>query len=225
MTMSHLRGKGVAVVPAAGRRLREREQRRSAILAAAAGLFAGRPYEAVRMDDIAAAAELAKGTLYLHFADKDAIVAELGRALIGRMAEAMSAATDAARTGRLSAHEGLQRVVGAWNDAYWSQPGLFRILVLDRPHLLSEFTTGAGGRGPRVLEPVEALVAAGQAAGEVPAAVQPEVVSQALWALFVGALLLAGRGEIADGDMRATSLGVLRALVRGLCLPPEGPVP
>jgi AcrR family transcriptional regulator len=51
-------------------------RRRAAILAAAAGLFAERKdVEAVSVDDIAAAAGVAKATLYRHFPSKAAIVA------------------------------------------------------------------------------------------------------------------------------------------------------
>jgi AcrR family transcriptional regulator len=41
------------------------------IIEAAAQLFAERHYHEVRMDDIAAKADVAKGTIYLHFKDKD----------------------------------------------------------------------------------------------------------------------------------------------------------
>jgi AcrR family transcriptional regulator len=41
------------------------------IIDAAAQLFAERHYHEVRMDDIAAKANVAKGTIYLHFKDKD----------------------------------------------------------------------------------------------------------------------------------------------------------
>jgi AcrR family transcriptional regulator len=41
------------------------------IIDAAAQLFAERPYHEVRMDDIAAKANVAKGTIYLRFKDKD----------------------------------------------------------------------------------------------------------------------------------------------------------
>jgi AcrR family transcriptional regulator len=41
------------------------------IIDAAAKLFAERHYHEVRMDDIAAKASVAKGTIYLHFKDKD----------------------------------------------------------------------------------------------------------------------------------------------------------
>ena len=49
------------------------EFRRSEILAAAAKVFATKGFVATRMEDIAKAARLAKGTLYLYFQSKDAI--------------------------------------------------------------------------------------------------------------------------------------------------------
>jgi AcrR family transcriptional regulator len=49
------------------------EFRRSEILAAATKIFGNRGFEATRMEEIAKAAHLAKGTLYLYFQSKDAI--------------------------------------------------------------------------------------------------------------------------------------------------------
>jgi AcrR family transcriptional regulator len=48
------------------------EFRRSEILAAATKVFATKGFVATRMEDIAKAARLAKGTLYLYFQSKDA---------------------------------------------------------------------------------------------------------------------------------------------------------
>lgn len=47
------------------------EKKRQAIVAAAARLFAAKPYHKVRLDDVAAAAKVGKGTLYVYFEDKD----------------------------------------------------------------------------------------------------------------------------------------------------------
>ncbi len=47
------------------------------IIDAAIQLFAERPYHEVRMDDIAERAQVAKGTLYLHFKDKEALYCAL----------------------------------------------------------------------------------------------------------------------------------------------------
>lgn len=61
----------------ANRHDRRRIRNRDAILTAAEALFGERGIEAVSIDEIALAADLAKGTVYNHFADKDALAAEI----------------------------------------------------------------------------------------------------------------------------------------------------
>lgn len=50
---------------------RQRQRTRAALLNAGQRLFASRPVEGVSIDDIAAAADVAKGSFYNHFRDKD----------------------------------------------------------------------------------------------------------------------------------------------------------
>lgn len=59
------------------RRDEDKQQRQHDILAAALRLFDQRAYATIRMDDIAKAAGLAKGTLYLYFASKEEVFLEL----------------------------------------------------------------------------------------------------------------------------------------------------
>jgi AcrR family transcriptional regulator len=59
------------------RRQRERGERRQEILAAAKSLFWKKGFDGTTMPEIAAAAELAPGTLYLYFPSKDALYVEL----------------------------------------------------------------------------------------------------------------------------------------------------
>jgi AcrR family transcriptional regulator len=57
------------------------------IIDAAAKLFAERHYHEVRMDDIAAKANVAKGTIYLHFKDKDDLYQALTIDSLRRLSE------------------------------------------------------------------------------------------------------------------------------------------
>ena len=65
-------------------------ERRQAIIDAALDEFIARGYAATRLDDVAKRAGVAKGTIYLHFKDKEALFQELIRTalvpLIGRLA-------------------------------------------------------------------------------------------------------------------------------------------
>src|SRR3954447_12008123 len=78
-----------AAGPASGRAARAAE-RRQAIIDAALDEFISRGFTATRLDDVAKRAGVAKGTIYLHFKDKEALFQELIRTalvpLIGRLA-------------------------------------------------------------------------------------------------------------------------------------------
>jgi AcrR family transcriptional regulator len=56
--------------------------RRAAILAAALDEFSARGFAAARLDDVAKRAGVAKGTIYLHFKDKEALFQELVRTML-----------------------------------------------------------------------------------------------------------------------------------------------
>src|ERR1044072_3933846 len=58
------------------------EERRSALLAAALAEFTARGYEGARLDDVAKRAGIAKGTIYLYFADKETLFQELVRSMV-----------------------------------------------------------------------------------------------------------------------------------------------
>jgi AcrR family transcriptional regulator len=62
-----------------GARARRAAERRDAILAAALDEFSARGFAATRLDDVAKRAGVAKGTIYLYFADKEALFQALVR--------------------------------------------------------------------------------------------------------------------------------------------------
>lgn len=61
------------------RTLRKRERTRGEIVAAAERLVAARGLDALSIDEITEEADVAKGTFYTHFADKDALAAAIGK--------------------------------------------------------------------------------------------------------------------------------------------------
>src|ERR1700720_4705202 len=69
------RPRGATAGPQAGRRA----ERRQAILAAALQESSARGFAAARLDDVAVAAGVAKGTIYLYFRDKEALFQDLIR--------------------------------------------------------------------------------------------------------------------------------------------------
>ena len=65
-----------------GPRAARQAERRQAILDAALDEFAARGFAATRLDDVAARAGVAKGTIYLYFSDKESLFQELVRTLL-----------------------------------------------------------------------------------------------------------------------------------------------
>jgi AcrR family transcriptional regulator len=68
--------------PSGAGRAQRAEARRSAILDAALDEFSARGFAATRLDDVAKRAGVAKGTIYLHFKDKEALFQELVRTML-----------------------------------------------------------------------------------------------------------------------------------------------
>ena len=65
-----------------GPRAARQAERRQAILDAALDEFAARGFAATRLEDVAARAGVAKGTIYLYFRDKESLFQELVRTLL-----------------------------------------------------------------------------------------------------------------------------------------------
>jgi AcrR family transcriptional regulator len=63
----------------AGTRVKRSAERRAAILAAALTEFSAQGFASTRLDDVARRAKVAKGTIYLYFADKETLFQELIR--------------------------------------------------------------------------------------------------------------------------------------------------
>ena len=73
----------------------KRERTREGLVAAAEELFAARGPDAVSIDEITAAAEVAKGTFYTHFADKD----DIERAIVIAVRKELEAEVGRVNTG------------------------------------------------------------------------------------------------------------------------------
>ena len=77
------RGRGALAASRQSARLARTAARREAILEAALDEFSARGFAAARLEDVAKRAGVAKGTIYLYFADKEALFQELVRFQIG----------------------------------------------------------------------------------------------------------------------------------------------
>lgn len=174
------------------RRRREKLQRRADIIGAAKEIFYSRGFMAATMDDIAAAAELSKGTLYLYFSSKDelyiSIILEGFQIIEERLEEIKSSRGDVFEKGRA--------MFMAFVGFCLENPEYFRVTQYflnerARRNLSPEVVNEVSGYTSRLLEYVAELVRQGREEGVLRADLDPLVFALIAWRTSTGILDLA----------------------------------
>jgi TetR/AcrR family transcriptional regulator, mexCD-oprJ operon repressor len=155
------------------RRQALQERVAAAILAAAARVLATGGEQA-SMNDVAAAAGVARATLYRYFPSRQALLDELGRVA----ADEAGARLASARVDELSAQEGVRRAVRALFETGDPFTVVARERVRPDPELFEQ----------RVLEPIRRLFERAQSAGEIRADIPKTWLTDALVGLVVSVL-------------------------------------
>jgi AcrR family transcriptional regulator len=139
------------------------EFRRSEILAAATRVFGSKGYEATRMEEIAKAAHLAKGTLYLYFHSKD----DIYQATVQQALAQLAAITDD-HVRREPTFAGKVAAFIRVRIAFWhEQQSLYRVILsLSRDG--SHRKRSIAWQRETVLY-LQSIFAEGERAGEIPA--------------------------------------------------------
>ncbi len=148
------------------------------ILTAASRLFGSQRFHEVRMEDIAAEAEVGKGTLYRYFEDKE----ELYRAILGRSAERWVDRMQEIVAGPGTARERLEALVAGAINHFESEPHLLDLI--QRAEVMTEAGAEFPWQEPREVMPrlVRQLFDEAAAEGAFHVA-DPEV---AVWMLLGG---------------------------------------
>ncbi|MHA6631915.1 TetR/AcrR family transcriptional regulator [Pseudonocardia sichuanensis] len=103
----------------------DRAARREEILAAAVRVFASKGFAATRIEDVAAAAGVGKGSVYLYFDSRDALLDAAMEALAGASREVLARA----RSGAEPPLERLSELVRGVLAAATADPHLARVLL------------------------------------------------------------------------------------------------
>lgn len=177
-------------------------EKRVEILAVAARLFAARPYHEVKLDEIAAAAQVGKGTIYIYFASKEVLYLTLIREGFAKMVEEVKAEVAVATTDvwtRLGcAAEGLIRFASGF-------PDLYRVM---RNGALTPDDPEIQEKRRELTQVIESAIRQGNAAGQT-ADANPELTAQFLLSFVRGAMLYPPSGMTA-AVLKQHLLDVLR---------------
>jgi AcrR family transcriptional regulator len=186
------------------RRLRKKDRTRSGIFRAALDLFAARGFEAVTVEQICAGADVARGTFFLHFPSKAALLIEWNRELAAELAERL-------RDPRDSALAQYRTLVEALGEQWRRRPDATRALLLAL--LASPGAEEPAERDLRAL--VERVVQRGQERGEFRRNVSARLAAAAFLATCAAGFAAAAP----DGPPAAQRNELLHALLHGLSEP------
>src|ERR1700726_3976443 len=153
-----------AAKPASNRAERAAE-RRAAIVEAALEEFIARGFTATRLDDVARRAGVAKGTIYLHFKDKETLFEELVRTAIVPLINRLTAPPSPSGSIR-DALEGFARTF-IQEVATTRRGDIIRLIVAEGPRFPAVADFYYREVVSRGLAAMRALIEAGGARGEI----------------------------------------------------------
>ncbi|UOG73352.1 TetR/AcrR family transcriptional regulator [Hymenobacter tibetensis] len=202
----------------AERKLREKKQREEAILAAAKQVFQQKGLVAATMDDIAAVAELAKGTLYRHYRSKEDIMLLINERALQEMHGQFVQVTAAAATGL----EKILRLTQAYYAFCLAHPAYFDFIAFFESPFPSTNVATLYATNTAIRELVMHLLEQGMQDGSIRTDLKAELLTNIMWASSYGIMqLIVSRGghltenqEINLDELFATYLTTLTAGLR-----------
>ncbi len=213
----------VEATTANGGLVRRRQTRtRAALVDAAERAFMGGDFHDVKIEDVAAEAEVSVGSVYNLFGSKAGLylaVAERATELFGRYIACAYAASESP----------LERVM-AGGDAYLrfhlEQPGAFRFIAFEgvgtQPAFDEEDGSVLAERTAAILGAFVANIEAAVDAGEARSDLDPLVTAKVLFGAWNGMIALALRSDdlaVTEGEVEALILQARRIVVEGMTAP------
>ena len=192
----------------------EGHSRRAEILAAAERIFVDHGYEGATIRKIADEVGLSSTALYMHFADKGAILHEICRNAFQTLLNAHQGIQDDDQP----AERRLRRMIETYVEFGFENPNAYRLIYLTRPVEAQEAQSAAREVGATLFRSFEAAVEAVAAEGRL--AVDPRTAAQAIWAGGHGVVSLMITKPYFDWvDRRELTRTLLDALFKGLLRP------
>jgi AcrR family transcriptional regulator len=173
------------------RREREREERRNEILDAAEVVFLAKGFVDTTMDEVAAGAELSKGTLYLYFKNKDELYVATCLRTLRRVVELYEAVAERGGTGL----ETLRELGRAYIDFARNNKQHFRVAM---SWMWSNFVVDPDTASftsyqtliQRLYGITQSTIERGRQDGSIRADVEPQKLAIQMWGGTLGMLLL-----------------------------------
>jgi TetR/AcrR family fatty acid metabolism transcriptional regulator len=221
---------GAAASPAPGSRARRTGDRRrprrtvaragdkrERILAAAVRVFARKGFHATRVSEVAKAAGVADGTIYLYFESKEHLLVSLFEDRVQRLLAYLESELPRAS----SASHRLQRIVELQLGLLEGERDLAEVVTVilrQSTKLLREY---AAPKFNAYLDVIARVIAEGQATGELRDDVSPILAARALFGALDAITMTWALGRAEHGGLLRASGQLVEIILRGLT-PPVG---
>jgi len=193
-------------------RERKSGDKRERILAAAVRVFAKSGFFDARVSDVAKAAGVADGTIYLYFTSKEQLLVSLFEDRVDKLLSFMQ--TDLAKAG--NAKEKLRRVIELQLGLLEGERDLaevITVIVRQSSKLLKEYATP---KFSAYLDAIARIVAEGQAAGDFRTDVSPGLVARATFGALDGVTFTWALGRAEEGALVRAAGQLADLFLRGL---------
>ena len=193
------------------RELTPREQKRNRILRAAIEVFASKGYFAARMNDVATAAEVADGTLYLYFEGKEHLLMSIFDDVLGRFIERL----DTEITALDNPVEKLSVMIRLHLETLGRDRALANVLQIETRHsrrFMSLFTRGKLGE---YLNRVRDIITEGQELGVFRGDISPGLATNLVFGA-VDELVMSWLLAESPGDLLRHHRPLVRMLTDGI---------
>jgi TetR/AcrR family fatty acid metabolism transcriptional regulator len=214
-SLSARRRRKAATKPAkrgGGARSARTGDKRDRILSAAVKVFAKKGFYATRVSEVAKAAGVADGTIYLYFKSKDELLVSLFEDRVEKLLAFLRAELPKAP----SAAERLRRVIELQLGLLEGERELAEVITVilrQSSKLMKEY---AAPTFEAYLEAIAAVVAEGQAAGDFRDDLPPSLVARAIFGALDGIALTWALGKAEQGGLVRAAGQLADLVLRGL---------
>jgi TetR/AcrR family transcriptional regulator, fatty acid metabolism regulator protein len=191
--------------------------KRERILNAAVRVLAKKGFHSTRISEVAKAAGVADGTIYLYFKSKDELLVSLFEDRVERLLAFLEA--DLPRSG--TASDKLRRIIELQLGLLEGERDLAEVLTVILRQSTKLMKKYAAPKFNAYLDSIARVVADGQATGELRGDVSPHLVARAMFGALDGIAMTWALGKADRGGLSRASGQLAQIVLRGLA-PLEG---
>lgn len=175
-------------------------------------VFARKGFHSTRVSEVAKAAGVADGTIYLYFKSKDELLVSLFEDRVERLLAFLEA--DLPRSG--SASDKLRRIIELQLGLLEGERDLAEVLTVILRQSTKLMKKYAAPKFNAYLDSIARVVADGQASGELRGDVSPHLVARAMFGALDGLAMTWALGKADRGGLSRASGQLAQIVLRGL---------